>query len=69
VTAAVVNLTIEWGGVTAPGDHLITTLIIPAFSPPLPIATGQVLNGGLIVRAFASVASAVNLSGYVNRIA
>lgn len=69
VTSAVVSLTIEWGGVTAPGDHLVKTLSIPAFSPPLPIATGQVLNGGLEIRAFAGTASAINLSGYVNRIA
>lgn len=69
ITGTVATLTLEWGGVTAPGDHLVTTLSIPANSPPLPIATGQVLNNGLILRAFSGTASALNLSGYVNRIA
>lgn len=69
VTGVVATLTLEWGGVTAPGDHLVNTLSIPANSPPLPIATGQVLNNGLILRAFSGTASALNISGYVNRIA
>lgn len=68
VTAAPATLTIEWGGVTAPGDHMVTTLSLPANSPPFPIATGQVLNNGLVVRAFSGTASAINISGYVNRI-
>ena len=68
VTASPVDLTVEWGGATNPGDHLVHTYNIPAFSPPIPIMTGQVLNGGLVVRAFCSVASAINISGYCNRI-
>lgn len=67
-SGAAVTLTIEWGGVLAPGDHITTTLSIPANSPPIPIVTGEVLNGALICRAFASVASVINISGYVNRI-
>ena len=68
VTAAAVTLTLEWGGVTDPGDHLIKALSIPANSPAIPLITGEVLNGGLILRAFASVTLAINVSGYVNRI-
>ena len=68
VTASDASLTIEWGGVTDPGDHMVKALVIPAKSPPIPIATGQVLKGGLVVRAFSGTASAINLTGYVNRI-
>ena len=69
ITAAAATLTLEWGGVTDPGDHLVKALSIPANSPPIPIATGQVLNGALVLRAFSGTASALNISGYVNRIA
>lgn len=69
VTAVDATLTIEWGGVTDPGDHICKTLTIPANSPPIPIVTGEVLQNSLVVRAFSGTASAINLSGYVNRIA
>ena len=69
VTAAAATLTLEWGGVTDPGDHIVKALSIPANSPPIPIITGQVLNGGLVLRAFSGTASAINVGGYVNRIA
>lgn len=68
VSGAPALLTIEWGGVTDPGDHIVKQFNIPANSPPLPIVTGEVLNGGLNIRAFASIAAVVNISGYVNRI-
>jgi len=68
VTASPATLTIEWGGVTDPGDHMVKSFSIPANSPPIPVATGQVLNGGLVVRAFSGTASAINISGFVNRI-
>lgn len=68
VTGTAATLTVEWGGVTDPGDHMVKALSIPANSPPIPIATGQVLNGGLSVRAFSGTASAINISGFVNRI-
>jgi hypothetical protein len=69
VTGAAATLTIEWGGVTDPGDHLTKSVSIPANSPPIPIATGQVLNNSLVCRAFSGTASAINVVGYVNRIA
>ena len=68
VTATAATLTIEWGGVTDPGDHITKAYSIPANSPPIPIVTGQVLNNGLLVKAFSGTASAINLGGYVNRI-
>lgn len=62
------DLTVEWGGVTDPGDHMTKQFSIPAYSPPIPIATGQLVNNGVVVRAFASVAGGINLTGFVNRI-
>lgn len=67
-TAAAATLTIEYGGVLDTGDLIIKAVSIPANSPPIPILTGQVLNGGLVIRAFSGTASALNASGYVNRI-
>ena len=68
VTAATVTLTLEWGGVTDPGNHMVKSMSVPANSPPLAIVTGQVLNNGLVVGAFSNVASALNITGYINRI-
>lgn len=68
VTGAAALLTIEWGGVTDPGDHITKQLSIPANSPPIPIVTGEVMQNGLVIRAFSPTASAINISGYVNRI-
>jgi hypothetical protein len=62
------RLTIEWGGLTDPGDHLVHDLVIPAKSPLIPVVTGQRLNGGLEIRAFANIANVLNVSGFVNRI-
>lgn len=62
------QLTLEWGNAGTVGDHLVDTLTIPANSPPIPIATGQVLQNGLPVRAFADAASKLNITGFVNRI-
>lgn len=68
VTTAAATLTVEWGGVTDPGNHIIKAYSIPANSPPIPIITGQVLQNGLVIGAFSGTASAINLTGYVNRI-
>lgn len=62
------TLTVEFGGTTDPDDLIVKTYSIPANSPPIPIVTGQVLNGGLLVKAFASSANVVLISGFVNRI-
>lgn len=68
VTGSAATLTVEWGGVTDPGDHIVKAYSIPANSAPIPIATGQVLQNGLICRAFSGTANAINIGGYVNRI-
>ena len=64
VTAAAATLTIEWGGVTDPGDHLIKGYSIPANSGLIPIATGMFIDGGLSIKAFSGTASAINITGY-----
>lgn len=69
VTGSAATLTIEWGGTTDPGELSVKAVSIPPNSPPIPIMTGQVLNGGLVVRGFSGTASAINVTGYVNRIA
>lgn len=68
VTGAAVTLTLEWGGVTEPDNALVYNYSIPPNSPPIPVATGQILQNSLNVKAFASVANAINLTGFVNRI-
>lgn len=73
--SAAVDLTIEFGGVTAPDDLIKQT--IPAASAGsfvglIPVCEGLVLKGNatpLIVKAFASVADKITLFGYVNEIA
>lgn len=67
-TGSAIPLTIEWGGNADPGDLIVKQLSIPPNSPPIPILTGQVLQNGLAVRAFAASAG-LNVTGYCNRIA
>lgn len=61
-----VDLTIEWGGTTAPDDLIETTITAEAGLEI--VIPGLVLQNSLIVRAFASVTNVVNIWGYVNRI-
>jgi hypothetical protein len=68
VTGTAATLTIQWGGVGDPADHLVKAISVPANSGPVPIATGQVLTNGLVVRAFSATAGALNVTGFVNRI-
>jgi len=66
---ATLTLTIEFGGTTDPNDLIVKTLTLPANSPPIPVLTGQVLNGAVVCRAFAGTANLIIISGFVNRIA
>jgi hypothetical protein len=61
-----VKLTLEYGGVTAPNDHI--EINIPGEAGLVLICPGLVLNNSLVVRAFAGTANVIALSGYVNRI-
>lgn len=66
--SAAVTLTIEWGGTTDP-DHLILDAVsIPAATPPINIVSGLRLNNGGVIKAFASSANKLLITGNVNRI-
>lgn len=68
-SAATVKLTVEWGGVTAPNDHIEFT--VPAENGLYLITAGLIIKGNatpLIVRAFAPTAGVLVIHGYVNRI-
>jgi hypothetical protein len=64
------KLTIEYGGVTSPDDLIEIT--IPAEAGLVLVIPGLTLSGtgsaARNVRAFASAANVINISGYVNRI-
>lgn len=67
-STSAVTLTIELGGVTDPDDLFPKAVVIPASSPPIPILTGQRLNGGVAIRAFASSANVLLITANINRI-
>lgn len=61
-----VTLTIEFGGATVPDQNIIVTLA--SKSGLVPIVPGLILQNAMVVKAFASVANVVTLSGFVNAI-
>ena len=61
-----VKLTIEWGGVTAPDDHIEVT--IPGEMGLYSVVPGFVLQNSLVVRAFAGTANVLIIHGHVHRI-
>lgn len=63
-----VVLTLEWGAAAPATDYGIGPITVKAGMGLLLIAPGLILNGGLVVSAFASVASVIGVHGYVNRI-
>lgn len=65
-----VTLTIGFGGTTDPDDLIVKAISIPpgADCPPIPIVTGQPLNNALLVRAAASSANLLLISGWVDRV-
>ena len=64
-SASDVKLTVEWGGMDSPGDHIEVT--IPAESGFTQVIPGHVLQNGAEARAFAATADVIVLHGYVNR--
>jgi len=60
------KLTIEYGGTTSPDD--LVEITIGTEAGWVLVVPGMLLNGGLIVKAFAAAANVVVLNGYVNRI-
>lgn len=66
-SSSAVKLTLEWGGVAAPDDH-IEINIGPEGTGLILVAPGILINNGLLIRAFAGTANVINIFGYVNRI-
>jgi len=66
VTGVAATLTIEFGGVADPGDHIVKAYSIPANSLPIPIVLGQRISGSVAIKAFSGTASAINVTGYAN---
>lgn len=62
------TITIEFGGVSNPDDLIVKAFSLPPSSPPIPLVTGQSLQNGLAVKAFASSANVILISGHANRI-
>lgn len=60
------TLTIGWGGTTDPDDLVLKAVTIPALSGPIPLLCLR-LNNGLIVKAAASSANLLLITGYYNR--
>ena len=65
-SGSTVDVTVEWGGVSDPGDLLVKTYKLTGHTLEQ-IAFGQPINGGLVIRAFAATGSVVTCTGYVNR--
>lgn len=61
------TLTIEWGGTTSPDDLVTDAFTIPPSVGPVLIIPGLVLRNSLVVKAFASSANVVLISGFVHR--
>ena len=59
-------LTIEFGGATAPDDHIKST-ISPQSGLEL-VVPGLILQNGVVVAAFAAAANVVTIQGFVNAI-
>lgn len=66
-SSSAVKLTLEWGGVAAPDDHIEINIGAEGTGMIL-VAPGILLQNSLVVRAFAGTANVLNIVGYVNRI-
>ena len=65
-SASAVKLTIEYGGVSSPDDHIEYT--VAAEDGLKCIIPGLILQDGLVVKAFAGSANVLIIHGFVNRI-
>ena len=61
-----VNLTVEFGGTTAPDDNIV--LGLASQSGLVLVVPGLILTNSVVVKAFASSANVVVIYGFVNRI-
>ena len=60
------TLTVEFGGATVPDQNIVVSLA--AQSGLIPIVPGLILQNAMTVKAFASVADVVTVTGFVNTI-
>lgn len=68
-SVSAVKLTLEWGGTTAPDDHIEVT--IQPESGLVLVAPGLIIKGAasaLVVRAFAGTTNVITIHGYVHTI-
>jgi hypothetical protein len=65
-TGSTVDLTVQWGGVTDPADLMVDHYKLTGHTLEQ-IAFGQPVNGGLVIRAYATTGSVITCTGYVNR--
>lgn len=65
-SASAVKITVEFGGVTAPNDHIEYT--VPAEDGLHLIIDGLLLHNGATVAAFAATANVLVIHGHVHRI-
>lgn len=63
---AAVTLTIEFGGVTVPDQNIVLTLA--SKSGLTLVVPGLILQNGMVVKAFASTANVITISGWINAI-
>lgn len=61
-----VSLTIEFGGATVPDQNIVVT--IPYKAGAVPVIPGWILQNEKVVKAFASVANVITITGFVNSI-
>lgn len=61
-----VDVTIQFGGTTSPDNDIKIT--IPYKSGRFILCDGMLLNNGLVVAAYASVANVIMIDGFVNQI-
>jgi len=66
--AGSVTLTVEFGGTSNPDDRIANAYVIPANSALVLIVPGIRLDENLVVKAFASSANVLLISGNANRI-
>ena len=64
--SASIKLTLEWGEATEPNGNI--ELTVASESGLVLVIPGLLLTGGLVLKAFAAIASEIVLHGYVNRI-
>ena len=65
-SAATVALTIEYGGVTSPDDHIVIDLA-PKVGRQV-VLDRVPINGGLAIRAFAGTANVITIGGEILRV-